>query len=618
MKAWIGFLLGFVISYASAQEQLIPLATNPQLAHAAELQAVSARQGPLLLPFYDDFNQQAVYPSEERWVDRDAFVNNNFPILPPTIGVATLDGLDELGQPYSTDDRSFGRADKLTSRVIDLSSLSESDQVYLSFYWQAGGYGEIPEKDKDYLVVEFLDENDVWNEVLKIKAPTQVNDFTQEFIKLEQSFFHEAFQFRFSNFGSLAGSADHWHIDYVVVDKNRNPNFETSASDVSYIHGQGKFFKNYQQMPFKHFQEDWLVDSFSALIQNNFLNVIDIVDNFTIKNLSNQTIIKSYNGPSTDIESLASINYQYPMFDWSGVQPTEDTLVIEVKYHFSSSAENASPDFVRANNELVEHIIFGNTFAYDDGTAERAYRLINFELGKLAVKFNLTTSDTLRAVKIHFPDFPYAPQDPYFNLVVYKALDSTGGQQDEVIYKESFLKKSDFYAPDSTRHHAYSYYKFKPELNDNQGFLVVEDSFYIGLEFEKHNDVDVGFDMNTPSSEYIYYNVGEGWYSSQFQGALMIQAVMGEQIPDFPTSIFERQIKQFLVYPNPATHSLQIDKEIVKGDTYKIYDLSGKLLQQNPLIHSNIDIQSLNSGAYILWLENSLEGWVGQAKFIKK
>ena len=78
------------------------------------------------LPFLDDF----AWPSsfEESGIDRPELVRwdsspvrrtSTFAINPPTIGVATLDGLDDGGYPYmfSSSDP-HGWADTLTSRKI--------------------------------------------------------------------------------------------------------------------------------------------------------------------------------------------------------------------------------------------------------------------------------------------------------------------------------------------------------------------------------------------------------------------------------------------------------------------------------------------------------------------
>lgn len=64
-----------------------------------------------------------------------------------------------------------------------------------------------------------------------------VPDFKQVFILVPYSFvlkyLYNGFQFRFKNYASLTGNNDHWHIDYVRLDKNRSVT-DTSISDIAF------------------------------------------------------------------------------------------------------------------------------------------------------------------------------------------------------------------------------------------------------------------------------------------------------------------------------------------------------------------------------------------------
>ena len=91
------------------------------------------------------------------WLDNFAYVNETYPIDPPTIGVATLDGLNEKGLPYNKSSvLAYGIADYLTSRPIDLGGLANNDSVYFSFFYEPKGYGDYPNKN-DSLLLEFKD-----------------------------------------------------------------------------------------------------------------------------------------------------------------------------------------------------------------------------------------------------------------------------------------------------------------------------------------------------------------------------------------------------------------------------------------------------------------------------
>ncbi|HUH74117.1 MAG TPA: T9SS type A sorting domain-containing protein [Chitinophagales bacterium] len=605
-----------------AQERLSTLPSNPLLKNTTS--NYSSKRQALSLPFADDFNQNSYFPDNSRWADNDVFINNNYPKSPPTIGVATFDGLNSSGEPYDSYNNSFGKADQLTSLPLDLSSYQESDNIYLSFYWQAGGFGELPESSRDYLIVEFLNTNQKWEQVLRINPTDTVNQFKQEFIKVRAEFLSDQFQFRWVAFGNLAGSTDHWHIDYILLDRNRNPEFESSVSDVAYSSGNGGYFKNYYQMPFKHFLPEYLKDTISVKVKNNFLNTVDIVDNFQVKNLSNGQIISTYNGPSIDIASRETLTYFYPALDLSSVTPTSDTTELEVRYYFQTSSENNSPAFVKANNELKEKITFANAFAYDDGSAERAYRLENYTEGKIAVKFHASVMDTLRAIRIHFPYFPNytnTTDNPFFNVAVYKSLDSITGENDEVIYKELLVQKEDFNVPADEIFNGFAYYTFKPELNDGKDYLLVDGDFYLAIEHEKFNDVDLGFDLNQAHPTEMWYNVGYGWYSSQYPGSIMMNAIMGKALGGKYTSINENsnQNHSIPIYPNPTQNQLFISTDYQFSSRYQIFNLAGSQIISGQIQpNQSIDVNQLSQGMYILQLTGNDGKYIGQAKFIKQ
>jgi hypothetical protein len=165
----ITFLI--LLSGLNAQEVITNLTTNPVLQsyvrrHPPVINKSTSisRQTSITLPFFDDFNSKDIYPSQERWVDKDAYVNPNYAINPPNIGTATLDAINGFGEIYP--DATPGPlpfiADHLTSRPIRLDSIFEpearpitvGDSIYMSFYYQPQGRGNDPQPS-DSLILEF-------------------------------------------------------------------------------------------------------------------------------------------------------------------------------------------------------------------------------------------------------------------------------------------------------------------------------------------------------------------------------------------------------------------------------------------------------------------------------
>ena len=107
------------------------------------------------LPFFDDFVKQQIYPDNALWIDNYAYVNATLGYNPPSIGVVSLDAVDETGAVYSNANTTSFIGDYLTSKPIKLNIGAPDDStIYLSFLYQSGGYGDVPEK-KDSLVLEF-------------------------------------------------------------------------------------------------------------------------------------------------------------------------------------------------------------------------------------------------------------------------------------------------------------------------------------------------------------------------------------------------------------------------------------------------------------------------------
>ena len=105
------------------------------------------------LPFFDDFARPGIFPTRQLWANENVYINNTFPINPPSLGVATFDALDANGKVYSNASVSTFGADTLTSLPINFSN-TPTQSFTLSFYVQPKGNGDMPEEN-DSLILEF-------------------------------------------------------------------------------------------------------------------------------------------------------------------------------------------------------------------------------------------------------------------------------------------------------------------------------------------------------------------------------------------------------------------------------------------------------------------------------
>lgn len=167
------FLLLLFPFFGNAQELLTGVPQNTVIMKAAKKGIPARSNTAVKLPFVDDFSNYSGYPDARLWEDRQGYVNTGFAVYPPSIGVVTLDILNEYGQVYDHASRNTFGADTLTSNLIRLDSnflqhrpMHVSDSLYFSFYYQpagasktypAGGWeivGDAPEYS-DKLVLEF-------------------------------------------------------------------------------------------------------------------------------------------------------------------------------------------------------------------------------------------------------------------------------------------------------------------------------------------------------------------------------------------------------------------------------------------------------------------------------
>ncbi len=157
---WIFSISGLLLQ---AQEKLNNLYFNSLLSNSAQQKQLSPAPADtvLQLPFFEDFSVNTLQPNPMKWADNHVFVNKDFPINPPNTGAATFDVLDSRGKLYNTASSVPFVADVLSSLPIRLdsvfspqeASLQPADSVYLSFWYQPQGRGDMPESE-DSLVLQ--------------------------------------------------------------------------------------------------------------------------------------------------------------------------------------------------------------------------------------------------------------------------------------------------------------------------------------------------------------------------------------------------------------------------------------------------------------------------------
>ncbi len=586
-------------------------------------QKANKRISALSLPFFDDFYQKDIFPDPGLWEDNFVFINTTYPKETVTVGVATFDGTDASGKPYSLVTEASGAADKLTSNPIDLTGLTTNDNVFLSFYYLRGDFGETPTAPNDILALQFLDTSGNWNIMWQTTADTILR-MRQVFVKVDTPYLSDKFQFRFQSFGSLNGANDTWHIDYVKLDKNRDTSAEVNIKEMAYEFLPPSLLKEYYAMPYYQFDTTDLSDSIQVVVRNNFINATtDIVDFYEANVVNTAANIASFSGPSRDFGPLTTNPILYPKFNIP-TDLTDDTVVVKVDYHFDVSAEAGEPAKVQANNAVSHEQVFSNYFSYDDGTPERGFWVTGMDNYKMAVKYGMRKPDTLQAVKLQF--FPVRTDNSLakFSICVWKNFSrNTVYNADDLIYQQNNLKIADLVAENGVDTlNGFYYAPIKPSflLNGASFPLVLSDTFAIGLIVENKETLVIGFDRNNNHSNRNFYVDGlTKWRESDLAGTMIINPVVGKPLPSYLTAIQPGKANAYEVkiYPNPATNQLFIEG-IKEKSHIAIYGLNGVLMKQIDLSQSgNITIQELPAAAYVIHITNLITHQTGTSKFIK-
>lgn len=599
-------LILFAFSFSlQAQEVLLGLENNPQVKTQKQFKSSKAATE-VILPFIDDFANSWFFPCDTLWQDRDAFINITYAYLPKSIGVATLDALNDTGSIYShAVSTSFG-ADTLTSFPIRLDSLlggssqaiTIADSVYFSFMFQPGGIGDMPEEE-DSLILEFYaPSQNKWYHVWASPGmsmysldTTYHSFFPNVLIPITDTMYlQKDFQFRFRNIASIsnnnypswAGNVDQWNLDYIYLDVGRNK-YDTLPEDVAFTEWQGTLLKNYYSMPWNQFlanAANEMLDSVNIKYVNYSGVVVNLTKYTNIYELSaggstpyNPAVTATNINPYTEnIFSISPFSYAYS----SSV--TENA---EYKIEFAINT-NTINDISRNNDSIHAYQRFYNFYAYDDGSAESGYG-INGNNARIAYQFTLNTADTLRAIDMFFNQTLNFASQQYFYLSVW---DDNGGKPGTLIYEQQGEKPE---------YHT-GYNQFHTYVLDTA--IPVSGTFYVG--YRKTNDafLHLGYDKNTDKKDNIFFNVTGTWYNSIYDGALMIRPILGDKT--YPHLGIKENMTEIKTYPNPASTFVQVE---IAGEPqlfrYILYNQIGQIVKEGQS-EKKIDVNTLQNGLYVL------------------
>lgn len=426
------------------------------------------------------------------------------------------------------------------------------------------------------------------------------------------NYFKKNFFFRFKNYASLASdvlpswrsNVDQWNIDYVYLNIGRTMG-DSTYRDINFVERAPSMLEQYEAMPYNQYRKKPVVaikDTLRIYISNLDSTTFNTNYKYTISSIDG-SFVRTYNGGNCNLP---------PFYDF-GFQNCEDCQPHACPPNHTIFPLGIDEDSAVFN---IEHVVLGdftttdtisdtisfkqkfyNYYAYDDGTAEAGYGLTP-DGSMLAYRFQLNDKDTLRAVNMFFNKTYNYANEQYFDLAVW---DDNNGKPGEIIYVNEFLRP--IFSDSLNKFHTYYI----------DSILPVNNVFYVGwIQFTDDN-LNLGFDRNNDAMENIFYNCTGEWFSSLYNGALMMRPVLGKQIHEYPENP-PPSLKTLELYPNPVNGD-NLNFKILPYDfcqisnycdlQIKIYNLYGQLIFSSDF-NETINISSLKKGMYLVNVINTI------------
>lgn len=409
----------------------------------------------------------------------------------------------------------------------------------------------------------------------------------------------KGFRFRFKNYTSLSNDKSHarnedfWHIDLIWLDANRNSQNQ-NVPDVAFAAEISPLYTKYKAMPMSHF----------ANVSNNEfrLTIPTTFTNFDCKSRKlkfNFDVKKTHTGDKlhfptyeTDLPEFMTASerdiltdFDVDFFDFIAEDiDVYDAGKYEFQYYFTD-INNPLYSQYRWNDTCRTTLTLDNYYAYDDGIPEAGYGLRDAPMGKVAFKFDILESDTLKSIGMYFNP-TLLENTTTFNLCVWA---NNNGYPGTLLY----------YSPSEKVQYANGLYEFvhydirQENIVSGNENLVVPKTFFIG--WEQPNDVllNLGLDLNANLNNRLFYNLGFEWENSVQTGALLMRPYFGNYTPQAGIELINK--KSVLLYPTVAKNEVSVlTNEIVK--TITVFNSVGtKVLKTN---NTEFSVEPLSNGCY--------------------
>jgi hypothetical protein len=585
---------------------LMPLITSAQFILSPVTQSTTSalrnKELPAMaLPFWDDFS--SAQNSDTLWMDQSTvWINDGMGIRPPTINVATFDGLDANGVPYSPNANQsldYGFTDSLVSRKLRMADVPVfvRNSVFLSFFYQWGGNGEVPDAN-DFLRLEFLTSTGQWITAMTLQSQSTQNpdQFYSVTLRINQpEYFHNDFQFRFRSSGRRSGRYDTWNIDYIYLNRGRTENdlsqgFPDRATNLPLT----SLFTPYYAMPLRHFFDD--PDASTGFPSFGVTNLSSIPQPM---NYAIDAAVEAYSDGNKETLFFTSAIEQ-PILPTVG--PFEQRLITFTAKPDLSQFQNRDSVWLSLQTTLVtgdsvntgfeplnfyindtirQTYVLKDYYAYDDGSAEYSVGLTQSG-NRAAYRFILKNKlpDTLNGIYIHYP-FTSGSTASNFRLQVW---DNKDGKPDQLILEELIpvqrIANSQFVARTFSQ------------------AILVKDTIYIGWQQPSVGRVQIGLDTSHDTGEHIFVNTTGSWAPNiTITGSLMIRPRFGKG--NVITST-ERALPALGIYPNPNSGEFTINGRVQAVSVRSISGTPQRCSVEEYENKTHIRMDAVKAGLYLV------------------
>lgn len=522
---------------------------------------IGTSDGHLLQVVLDPF-----HPYSRFWEPNSGvLVNNTFANKPISLGVATFDGVNRRGLPYSNIRNKSGACDTLTSALIDMGGFTGVN-LFLSFFYQPANtvLQTIPDPE-DSLVLQMEGPKGSWVSLWNAKGIADTSRVKRGFkyvsVPVPDSCKYKGGRFRFVSFGNQNGEFDVWNLDYVRLDSEHN---ETDSTERDYAMAEpfNRLLKSYSALPMEQFRhilqnnpDAWFSDSLVSAATNLngagltningffFANKVDPDGKENLLTLTNEKINGLGNpfGPFQGRKlSLLRTDFQ-PGFQEGGYRTFEYGIGLN---------QDAQFDIYTLNDSLFGSFNASTVMASDDGTAELT-RFVGETNSIGAQKFYLPKDDTLTDVQLYFVRTPEnLEQTVSFAIVVYDSINvETNYATDPPLARRTFILPA---TTDSIN--KFLMFNLR-DVDLPRRILKGGRHFYVGWQqgvIDNSNEVRVGADINFRHPHPFYFKSGTVWSSySADNYSLMIRPVFGPvSVTSVKASI---SAPENPFYPNPGT-----------------------------------------------------------------